>query len=372
MRPLILKTFKTITDEDFEEGLFSISVQPFSRWRGFDEPAGLPAEAEVFVYQDPSLTDILGLIGGAKLDRRSTWHEWQTRPSDVEGCVCLHDPRPLRPNMSLQNTKVPVLALVDALASEYIGVQRNTLHSATSPKEYDARFLLRKRSYLQCVLALPDLLRAGVESFSSCHTSAYYSLLLGTHKLPLPGLAAKAYKRDLAKSQGDVLSCRLLDRMVPAPAAREPAAVVEAIDDEIAGDEEGPPPALEPARVPERVAVVEVVGADVAGDCVGEAVAKALVEVPRDIMGQAVKRVRGRDSGGWSYRDRIAISCRNPAHTSCSKSRSLALDLDVFGPTAAVIFLSTWLSFSDTDERIHKKMVPTRAEMRAFISKSAE
>ncbi len=231
---------------------------------------------------------------------------------------------------------------------------------------------MRKRSYLQCVLALPDLLRAGVESFSSCHTSAYYSLLLGTHKLPLPGLAAKAYKRDLAKSQGDVLSCRLLDRMVPAPAAREPAAVVEAIDDEIAGDEEGPPPALEPARVPERVAVVEVVGADVAGDCVGEAVAKALVEVPRDIMGQAVRRVRGRDSGGWSYRDRIAISCRNPAHTSCSKSRSLALDLDVFGPTAAVIFLSTWLSLSDTDERIHKKMVPTRAEMRAFISKSAE
>ena len=175
-----------------------------------------------------------------------------------------------------------------------------------------------------------------------------------------------------SKSTTTSESCRLLDRMVPAPAAREPAAVVEAIDDEIAGDEEGPPPALEPARVPERVAVVEVVGADVAGDCVGEAVAKALVEVPRDIMGQAVKRVRGRDSGGWSYRDRIAISCRNPAHTSCSKSRSLALDLDVFGPTAAVIFLSTWLSLSDTDERIHKKMVPTRAEMRAFISKSAE
>lgn len=83
---------------------------------------------------------------------------------------------------------------------------------------------------------------------------------------------------------------------------------------------------------------------DVAGDDDAAGAGVAVVEVPREIMGQEVKRIRGRHGGGWSYHDRISVRCNIAAHPNCNKSRSLALDVDLFGPTAAETFLSTWLA----------------------------
>ena len=76
--------------------------------------AGSPTEAEVFVYSDPCMVDVLGMAGGEHTDRRE-WRTWTSRPSDVEGCVNLFDPAPLRPTLPLRSPRVLILALLDAL-----------------------------------------------------------------------------------------------------------------------------------------------------------------------------------------------------------------------------------------------------------------
>ena len=111
--------------------------------------------------------DVLAVCG-ARVDTRSLFRVWQTRPSDVEGCINMHNPHPLAPRMALGHVSIPVLCLIDALVAQgYRGEKCLTTHTATSPKEFDSRHVLTKRCYLQCILALPELLRAGVDSFQS-------------------------------------------------------------------------------------------------------------------------------------------------------------------------------------------------------------
>ena len=96
-----------------------------------------------------------------------------------------------------------------------------------------------------------------------------------------------------------------------------------------------------------------------------------LAEVPREIMGQMVKRVAGRRAGGWSYHDRIAVTCSNIEHVQCNKSRSLALDVDLSGASAAHSFLAVWLGKAGVlSQAEHKAYTPSRAEMRAFVEAS--
>jgi hypothetical protein len=366
-RPVIVPTFRCHDDEDFEVGLYSISVQPYSRWSlmGGTESFGPPESAECFIYQDPCLVDILA-IGGTTSESRKAWMVWETKPSDIEGCLTMHSPQPLRPRMGLRDKSVPVLALIDALESEgFEGEKQRAWHSDVSPKLYDARDLLRKRSYFQCVLALEELLRAGVHGFQSGHAASYYELLLRTRKLPTPGLAAKQCKRQLASAEGDVLGIRLLDCVAPDPVVRLAGPRVARARAEVAGDpnsgDEGK--VDDPPGSPE--ALVEVAGDDDA-PCGDGAVREALGDgVPRVILGQHVSRIKGRSGGGWSYFDRISVRCNNWEHPNCLRSRSLALDRDLFGPRAAELFLACWLQASDhLDEAAHKKHVPSRADCR--------
>ena len=149
--------------------------------------------------------------------------------------------------------------------------------------------------------------------------------------------------------------CQELPCRIVAPAAPEP------LDDDVVGDPEDE--VADAPEIPdaEAAAVHEPVGDGLVAD-LG-------VEVPREICGQHVKRVKGRNSGGWSYHDRIAVICPNVNHASCTKSRSLALDVDVFGVGAARIYLATWIEAADRmDQRAHKAFIPNRAQMREYLA----
>ena len=127
----------------------------------------------------------------------------------------------------------------------------------------------------------------------------------------------------------------------------------QAAPDEVAGEEEGG----------EQVPVDEVVGEGEGG---GVVPGLLLDGVAREILGCTVKRIKGRHAGGWSYADRISISCCH--HDSCSRSRSLALDVDLFGPRSAEFFLVAWLQVGPLiGPEKHGKHVPTRAEVRAYL-----
>jgi hypothetical protein len=310
------------------------------------------------------LLDVLAVCGASN-DTRSLIRVWQTQPSDVDGCINMHSPRPLALRMTLGDASVPVLALVDAVeALGYRGEKCLATHSATSPKEFDSRQVITKRSYLQCILALPELLHAGVVSFQSGQSSVYYSLLLRTKKLPAAGLAAKEYKRLALAFTGDPIALRLLDRVAPSLPALQLANRIEPIYDDVAGDDEAEVDFAEPFAPLQDVAHPEV---EIAGEAPAAPV--LIAEVPREIMGQWVKRVKGRQGGGWSYHDRIAVSCSNTEHLHCNRSRSLVMDIDIFGPSAAQTFLSVWLGKADSlSEAAHKAYIPSRADVRAFLA----
>ena len=75
--------------------------------------------------------------------------------------------------MKLSDPKIPVLALVDHLESmDYTAARKLCTHSGDSALQYDERNLPRQRHYLQCVIALPDLVRAGVPRFQSGRAGA--------------------------------------------------------------------------------------------------------------------------------------------------------------------------------------------------------
>ena len=163
--------------------MHAMSLQPFTVWSqdfSTTENMALPNGVDVFEFHAPSLVDIIEATGG-RLEARLNWHVWRSSPSDVEGCVHLDSPQLLRPSSKLSDANVPVLALVDQLYSlGFTDVLRLCTHTAGDAKIFDARRLPSKRCYLQCVLALQDLLAAGVPSFKSNKSQWFYKVLLKT------------------------------------------------------------------------------------------------------------------------------------------------------------------------------------------------
>lgn len=379
MKGLYIKTCRSGKDDDDEaeeNGLFAVSVQPFCRWMGPGaEEAGEPKDADCFVYQEPCMVDILGLCG-AVADSRGGWRSWSTRASDVDGCLNMHSAVPLRTNKRLNAPNVPVLALLDALeADDWHKVERKVHHKKGSKKEFDGRYLLRSRAYFQCLLALGDLLAAGVPGFESGLTAGFYKVLLKTKKLPAKGLKALEYKRLLAEQDGDRLQLALLDRSAPEPlaiGALEAPAPPGPLEDVVGGarersasEDESPRGSIVGGEEDEEAMAPE----PAPGGQPGQPGAVALIDgVPAEILGQRVIRIQGRCDLQWSYNARIAVRCRNPAHTKCIKTRSRALGRDQYGPRAAEYFLGAWLLRSDLSEAEHKAYVPSPADIAAYAA----
>ena len=63
-KDIFVQTVRTRDDLDYEPGLYRISVQPFETWSGFaaEGPSELH-EAECYIYQDPTLLDVLAVAG---------------------------------------------------------------------------------------------------------------------------------------------------------------------------------------------------------------------------------------------------------------------------------------------------------------------
>ena len=62
---------------------------------------------------------------------------------------------------------------------------------------------------------------------------------------------------------------------------------------------------------------------------------------PEILEGVRLLKRKGKHDSGWSYFDRLAVSCPNPEHVRCSRSRSVALQMDVLGRNAPLCF---WVS----------------------------
>lgn len=170
---------------------------------------------------------------------------------------------------------------------------------------------------------------------------------------------------------------RVLENTAPIPSA---VAGVPAIqdDDSVAGSEEEMPHAAMPAAAEvaaEEVraeAPAQVVGpaqpSVTSGGSIASGESVAAEDLPRAVLGQPLRPVRGRCDMNWSYNDRVMVRCNNPAHEGCLKTRSVELCSTQFGRMAPVFFLGAWLKRSDMSLAEHKKYKPSIAEMRAFAA----
>lgn len=368
-----------------EQFLFNIDVQVVEAWAPkFADPTIEGANYDVFVFADPTHIDVLGLLGTDPNSRKSMLR-WQASQSDVDGCTLLSHAVPLKPMMSLNDSKAPALALLDEL--EHLGYtkQDRTLHHhAHSALEYDNRKAFSRRMYYKCLLCHRELLLHGAGDFRSDRPAAWFELLLRTKRLVPADWNAKRCKMELVK-HGDLGALASLQQEVRAPVPRpRPADRAASDDSEVAGDlppvvdgaagGEGPEGADgDDGAGPEggsEASEDEVAGdgADLgAGPDDGDAEPLGLdgEPIPEEIEGCRVRFIPGRDDERWRYHDRIEAFCC--VHSGCQKSRSLHLMVDRLGPTAAYIFIGAWAAKAeDMPAERHKAYRPTLADMREY------
>lgn len=303
---------------------------------------------------------------------------WEAKLSDVAGCLSLHMPHPLAPDLPLSDKSIPVLCLLDALQSNgFEGVGQKIWHKDASSNTYDNRNLSAKRTYLQCVLSSAELLPL-VREFPSGEPSSFYEALQLTRRPLAPALGDATYKRIVAEAGGDVVELAALQQEHAPPQVR--AALCDAPcvadgeksdnsavgDDDAIGFQGAALSASEPPQGTDMIVGDE--DARGAGPGGGEAGRLGEHAIPKTVLGQKIIRMKGRHDQAWSYEDRLSVKCSDPLHGRCSKSRSLAMDADKFGPLAAVYYLGPWLKRSrDLGQRDHRGFVPSRADVQAFI-----
>ena len=174
----------------------SVRVQPLEEWVG----AGMdPCVMEAFAIEPPTKSDLLGMLGTDPANKHRV-QRWDAGPSDVEGCLCLSNPRPCSPSTNLRSKSIPVLTLLDALAEQgWASEAKKVVHSRESPTIWDSWNLPSARFYLQCLRAVEELMRKGAEPFPSRRPQAFYrSLLLDPSGASAQLSAAECEKRAVA------------------------------------------------------------------------------------------------------------------------------------------------------------------------------
>ena len=189
--------------DDRPIGLLDIFVQPLHFWSPATHgPAELCDRAEVFVLEEPCTLDILKRVEPT-LGCRARMFRWYTEKSDLLGCISMVRPEQLRPpaTWSLAHERMPTVCLLDALQHGGFQAVTKIVNHTADPmtKQYDSKHPTGKRNYFRCVLASEELFNAGVESFKSNRSSAWYAHMLKFTKAPddkhTAAEAAEAHRR---------------------------------------------------------------------------------------------------------------------------------------------------------------------------------
>ena len=155
------------TDDDPEDPvLFKVAVQEWERLAEIQQdPADPGIHADVFsANEEPFTIDLLRLCG-CNPWQRHRFLQWESGPSEVDGCLALRNPVVARPLMGLAHPRVPCLTLMDALhAKGFVGQRGLVVHRPGGALVYDDRRLASKRGYLKCILSSEELYGAGVRS----------------------------------------------------------------------------------------------------------------------------------------------------------------------------------------------------------------
>ena len=353
------------------------NVQPHSIYK-VEELASNFSQADAFLFGDPQTFHVFKFLSEVKPDR-TLLRQWETDLSDIDGCISLTCGKALVPRTPLQDAKVPILALTDALEdASFVPVGRSVDHYPRQGKFFDNRNVESKRCYLQAVLARDWLFNRGQQMFASTRPQAYYLAILrkpGEVAATLSGKACLQMLKDAGKPQAS------LALPAPQPASNKRKLALADIE----GDD-----GEEPPKVSTRSALMDIepdegsqssssnssysgsrsssesnssgshhsskVGSSIDGDYDDEP------EVPRRIEGRKTRVEIHKNSGDRGIR----ITCGLHGH-SCRKFRSLTLQTERYGKFTATYFLGAWLRTAEREGANHGKYKPTDAEIKAYI-----
>ena len=317
---------------------------------------------DVFELGDPESIDFAEWMRDQA--SRVRLFRWEEAASDVSGCICMVNPKPVKQQAGLGDRRISVLALVDALLADgYTFVDRQVIHKADDPARLvDGRRLASKRHYLQCVVAAPDFWRRGETEFPSFRSQRWYLLLLHDQ---LRGLTKENVEKRLA-ALGELDELDALSR--PVKLARRTSD-----ESEVAGDDgdrtaasaivHGAPPAAAaagPDPAPEPDSSSSSSSEESASGIAGEA--GEVYEPPPTIGGAKVAVELHADTGQRGLR----LTCSR--HRNCRKFCSLHVDPFGFGSRHAEYFLGAWLQLVvvPDNKAAHQPPRPTRAQMQAY------
>ena len=371
-----VKSADVFKDSFFEVPELAIAMQPLDRWGGIAmDPAALGNEAEVFVFLEPTTVDVLRDFA-SRCEDRHKFQEWQVRQSDVEGCMNLHTPQALRPPLGLRlhDISMPTLCLLDALRDGgWRGRAQLVEHTPGAEAVFDERFPMSKKYYLRCVLAVDALWTAGVLSFRSGRSNAYYSYLYKFKREPPADKSAKEWAKAVndAADIGEPLPALAVEPVARLPLVVDPDIASQSDRDD--GDEAGaPPPAPRIAPPPAPPIAPALVDADIAGESGDEGPVAEGVRWPDMIEGARVSMLPGRDDESHFYHARLAVIC--PRHgPTCNRSRSVELCKEEFGVRAPLFYLCTWLARAgEMSVERHKAWRPNARQMRDYAAEHDE
>ena len=403
-KPLVVNTYQTRLEQEesaSEPPGFKITLQPLTLWAPTSTVVKADAQQlEVFVVDEPYEVDLIDLSGATSgRDGITKFLSWRASASQVENCVCLTCPTLLKPPalLSLKDPGIPTLCVLDALHDKNItGKDTLVVHGARRGRKiYDGRPPLHKKKlYLQCVLALPEILRQGGPEFPSNERVSFYRLLLKRPGEAIVGRPAVEYVQKLKQCSDSADEDAPVAALSAAQARRKSlnATPKRAAEVELAGDsdeERSPTPKkAKSAAAPAPAARIATPGpapfeVELGGDGGDDdptprqpryQAAPSIWPdgVPHSILSQRVTYEAARESGlvGSSADARIRVTCLNPAHGVCTKSRALSLQTGVFGQRAAEGFLGAWLRLSfEVSAEAHRRP-PTREQIEQYLRDS--
>ena len=360
-------TVKLFSDDLCEKGLLEVAVQPLQRWSPVvgDDPASIGSSIEVYVLEEPTRLDILKHLEQS-FQSRSKMLQWRSEPSCMSGCLSLVDPVQLAPPAAwtLDHPKMPTLCLLDALRKAgFKPANQLVEHSSSASKVFDGRKRVSRGNYFRCVVASEGLFAAGVPSFKSNQSNAFYAYLMRFKKLPDPKQTAAQLQKliNAADTDEPPLADLVVLPSLPAPSNPNFAWVDE--DDELL-PLPGPGPAVPAAaEVPDAVAAIESASIAALED-------DSVPEWPAYLDGARLTVEAENLDPTHHYFARLKVRCNNPEHLNCGKSRSTNMQCEVFGSKAALYYLGAWLAKSNMPESDHKKCRPTVADIRSYIAAS--
>ena len=345
-----------------------VGLQPLERWLGASDGTGLPDTIDTFVLEEPCTADVLHLIG-TKREARKKLIQWTPAMSDVQGCVALANPQPVKCKVSLGDEKVPFLALVDELEDQgFVGVDKKVRHGpGDAGKQYDARSTFR--TYLQCVITQESLFRAGCKMFPSDGLSIFYKCLMRFPTVAAD-LSSQEYKNMLRSGRKSLTEIELQRRY----AAPVPFAMPKQASRRSAGARPPRSSSSSASSTSSSSSSASSSSATLLMDGGGHAGSDTDSDedfkiFPKLFFGKSLQR-QVNVKNGVRHKG-LMVFCNNPARNTgpipCKKYRALRLDAHIHGERSALYFLGAWMLKSETmPSHLHRKDKPTIAEVTQF------